>query len=151
MTFLDDLRAVLAEDEACVPEIYADHLNHLTCGIGHLIVEGDREYGQPVGTAISDQRVTELFMKDVTTALRDARVLHPDFDDLPGPAKIVVASLAFQLGLPRYQLFQKHHQGIKDRDWSRSAAEIRNSRLYQQTPERTERHAVRLEGITHSE
>ena len=110
-------------------------------------MEGGPEHGQPIGTAISDQRVTDLFMKDLATALRDARVLHPDFDELPGPAKIVVAYLAFQLGLPRYQLFRNHHQGIADRDWPRSAAEIRDSRLYQQTPERTERHARRLEEI----
>ena len=58
-----------------------------------------------------------------------------------------MAYLAFQLGLPRYQLFRNHHKGIADRDWPRSAAEIRNSRLYQQTPKWTERHARRLEEI----
>ena len=32
-------------DEGIVFVIYDDHLGHKTCGIGHLIVEGDREYG----------------------------------------------------------------------------------------------------------
>ena len=36
-----------------------------TCGIGHLIIETDREYGWPVGTEISEARVTQLYNQDV--------------------------------------------------------------------------------------
>jgi GH24 family phage-related lysozyme (muramidase) len=46
----DALREELAEDEGCRYEIYLDHLQLPTFGIGHLIKEHDPEYGLPVGT-----------------------------------------------------------------------------------------------------
>lgn len=147
MTFEESLRLVLEQDEGVVPEIYTDHMSHATCGIGHLIVETDREFGWPIGTAISDARVTQLYNQDVGVALTDARWLHPDLDDLPNPARIAIASLSFQLGLPRYQRFKLHHAAIKVRDWQEAAEQLRDSNLYRQTRNRTERHAKRLESI----
>jgi lysozyme len=147
MTFEESLRLVLEQDEGIVPEIYEDHMSNATCGIGHLITEDDREYGWPIGTEISEARVTQLYNQDVGIALKDAKWLHPDFDDLPDPARIVIASLSFQLGLPRYQRFKLHHAAIENRDWPEAAAQLRDSNLYRQTTNRTERHAQRLETI----
>ena len=149
LTFEQSLRLVLEADEGIVHEIYEDHMvpPNATCGIGHLIIETDREYGWPIGTAISEARVTQLYNQDVGVALNDARWLHPDFDDLPTEARIVIASLSFQLGLPRYQLFKLHHAAIEARDWREAAAQLRDSNLYRQTTNRTERHARRLESI----
>ena len=64
-------------------------------GIGDLIVFTDREYRWPIHTDISEARVIQLYNHDVGVALKDARWLHPDFDDLPDPARIVIASLSF--------------------------------------------------------
>lgn len=147
MTFEESLRLVLEQDEGIVHEIYEDHLGNPTCGIGHLIIDTDREYGWPVGTEISEDRVTQLYNQDITIALNDARSLHFDFDDLPDVARIVIASLSFQLGLPRYQKFKLHHAAINDKDWREAAAQLRDSSLYRQTTNRTERHAKRLESI----
>ena len=147
MTFEESLRLTLEADEGIVHEIYEDPLGNPTCGIGHLLVPQDREYGWPIGTEISEARVTQLYNQDVGIALRDARWLHPDFDDLPDQARIVIASLSFQLGSPRYQLFKLHHAAIESRDWREAAAQLRDSKLYRQTTNRTERHARRLESI----
>ncbi len=147
MTFEESLRLVLEADEGIVHEIYEDHLGNPTCGIGHLIIEADREYGWPVNTKISEARVTQLYNQDVRIALNDARWIHPDFDDLPDPARIVIASLSFQLGLPRYRKFKLHHAAIEAKDWREAAAQLRDSSLYRQTTNRTERHAMRLESI----
>lgn len=147
MIFEEGLRLVLEQDEGIVHEIYEDHLGNPTCGIGHLIIETDREYGWPIGTEISEARVTQLYNQDVDTALKDARWIHPDFDDLPTEARIVIASLSFQLGQPRYQKFKLHHAAIEAREWSEAAAQLRDSNLYRQTKNRTERHAQRLEQI----
>ena len=141
------LRELLEHDEGCVYAVYLDHLGKPTCGIGHLIVEGDAEYGWPVGAPVSEERVAELFEQDVKYAISDAMWLHPDLDDMPGDAQITIISLAFQLGLPRYQKFEKHHAAIEARDWKEAAAQLRNSKLYRQTPQRTERHAARLEAL----
>ena len=147
MTFEESLRLVLEQDEGIVHEIYEDHMDNPTCGIGHLLIETDREYGWPVGTEISEARVTQLYNQDVGVALKDARWLQPDFDELPDDARIVIASLCFQLGLPRYQRFKLHHGAVEVKDWSEAAAQLRDSNLYRQTTNRTERHARRLEGI----
>jgi lysozyme len=147
LTFEESLRLTLEADEGIVYEIYEDHLGNPTCGIGHLITETDREYAWPVGTEISEARVTQLYNQDVNIALKDARWIHPDFDELPDAARVVIASLCFQLGLPRYQKFKLHHAAIEARDWREAAAQLRDSNLYRQTTNRTERHARRLEDI----
>ena len=147
MTFDEKLRLTLETDEGIVFEVYEDHLGHPTCGIGHLIIEGDEEWGRPVGTPVSPERVTELFEADIESVIRDCHYLLPDFDGLPEPARVTAASLMFQLGLPRYTKFIRHREALERGDWDAAARELRNSRLYSQTPNRTERHAQRLEAI----
>ena len=149
MTFEAELRQQLEEDEGFVAEIYLCSEGVPTFGIGHAVTQTDPEYGLPVGTAIAESRITSAFEQDMETCLKDARWLLPSFDELPDPAKITVASLSFQLGLPRYSRFKKHLAALdKDPpDWLAAANELRNSRLYRQTPARTERHAKRLERL----
>ena len=147
MSFDDELRLTLEVDEGKVLALYDDHLGNKTCGIGHLIVESDREFEMPVGTPIDHERVTELFEADIASVLRDVDYLFPDFLGLPDPARVTIVSLMFQLGLPRHSRFVKHREAIERGDWDGSARELRNSRLYEQTPNRTERRAQRLEGI----
>lgn len=147
MTFMEQLRLTLEVDEGVLFEIYDDHLGHKTTGIGHLITEHDREFGMPVGTLVSQERVTELFEADIASVLRDVHYLFTDFDELPIEAKVTCASLMFQLGLPRYTKFINHRQCIELGDWDGAAREIRNSLYYDQTPMRAERHAIRLESI----
>ena len=64
----DKLREEIAEDEGCKFEIYLDHLGLPTCGIGHLVVENDPEYGQPVGTPVDEERVRQMFNLDIAIA-----------------------------------------------------------------------------------
>jgi tRNA U54 and U55 pseudouridine synthase Pus10 len=52
--------------------------------------------------------------------------------------------------MPRYSKFVKHHSAIELRRWRDAAAELRDSKLYRQTPQRTERHAQRLENIANT-
>jgi lysozyme len=141
------LRELLEQDEGCVYAVYLDHLDKPTCGIGHLIVEGDEEYGWPVGAPVSEERVAELFEQDVQIAIKDAHWLQPELDDMPEDAQITIISLAFQLGSPRYSKFVKHHAAIEARIWREAAAQLRDSKLYRQTTARTERHAARLAAL----
>ena len=46
-------------DEGVKYEIYLDHLGYPTFGVGHLVKDSDPEYGQDVGTEISEERVWE--------------------------------------------------------------------------------------------
>ena len=77
------LRKQLEIDEGIKHEIYLDHLGLPTFGIGHLIIEGDPEYGMEVGTEITDVRVIQAFESDLETVISDCESLYEDFDDLP--------------------------------------------------------------------
>jgi GH24 family phage-related lysozyme (muramidase) len=54
---IKQLRKQLEIDEGVKYEIYKDHLGYPTFGIGHLIINSDPEYGQPIGTPVSKERV----------------------------------------------------------------------------------------------
>lgn len=69
----DQLREELAEDEGCKFEIYLDHLGLPTFGIGALIKEHDPEYGQPVGTPVSEDRVRKRFNLDIAVTIEDCQ------------------------------------------------------------------------------
>ena len=60
---ITELREQLKIDEGVKHEVYKDHLGYPTFGIGPLIVEGDEEYGKPVGTPVSEDRVNAVFNK----------------------------------------------------------------------------------------
>ena len=62
-------------DEGVVNEIYLDHLGYPTFGVGHLVLETDPEYGQEVGTPISEERTKECFEKDLDTAISECELL----------------------------------------------------------------------------
>lgn len=149
MTFEVQLREILTQDEGRVGEIYLCSESVPTFGIGHAVKLEDPEYGLPVGTAISDARIDAAFASDMQRCLSDARWLVPKFDDLPDDARITIASLAYQLGMPRYNRFKRHLAALNadEIDWQAAADELRDSKLYRQTPARTERHAKRLEQL----
>ena len=88
---LEKLREQLAIDEGKVLEIYHDHLGYPTFGIGHLILESDKEFGEPLGTPISEKRVVECFERDVEAVLEDCEKLYKDFDELPEEAQQIIA------------------------------------------------------------
>ena len=144
---IDQLRTLLEQDEGKKHSIFLDHLDYPTTGIGHLIKVTDVEFGDPVGTSVSADRVTELFNEDVKICISDCRRLIFDFNGMPAAAQITGASLAFQLGVNRYGKFKKHLAAMDAGDWMEAAAQLRDSKLYRQTPERTERHALRLEAL----
>ena len=80
---IEKLREELKRDEGCVYSVYLDHLNLPTTGIGHLVTEWDEEYGKPVGTKVSEDRVNELFAKDIQVTIDECKLLYSDFDDMP--------------------------------------------------------------------
>ena len=84
---VDKLREELKRDEGCVHSVYLDHLNLPTTGIGHLLTEWDEEYCKPVGTKVSEDRVNELFAKDIQVTIDECKVLYEDFDELPEEVK----------------------------------------------------------------
>ena len=137
---IEALREQLKVDEGVKYEIYKDHLGYPTFGIGHLITENDPEHGEPDGTEISEERVNEVFETDVAKFVSESKILFPDLDDLPDVAQQVIVNMAFNMGRPRLSKFKNFIAGVNDRDWTRAAEEMMDSRWATQVGDR----AIRL-------
>ena len=124
-----------------------DHLGYPTFGIGHLILVDDVEYGQPVGTPVSEDRVIEAFNQDVETVLSDCNILYDDFSDLPEEAQLIIANMMFNLGRPRLSKFKGMKSGVDARDWKKAADEMIDSAWYRQVPNRAGRLVTRMKAL----
>jgi GH24 family phage-related lysozyme (muramidase) len=155
----DALREELAEDEGCKFEIYLDHLQLPTFGIGHLIKEHDPEYGLPVGTEVSEDRVRKAFNLDIAVTVEDCRRLCDnvgvDFNELdlryPDGA-LALCNMTFNLGYPRFNKFKKMWAGVAEamedpKAWMTVAAEAEDSRWFDQVPNRAKRLTARFRAL----
>ena len=61
--------------------------------------------------------------------------------------KLTLASVAYQIGFPSLSKFRLMNAALSGSQWALAASELRDSRLYRQTTNRTERHAKRLESV----
>lgn len=144
---LGKLRADLELDEGIKYEIYLDHLGLPTFGIGHLITEQDLEYGEEVGTPVSEDRVASAFESDIQITLEDCYRLYDDFNELPEEVQLIIANMCFNLGRPRLSKFKGMKAGVDARDWQKAADEMVDSQWYRQVPNRAERLVQRMRSI----
>ena len=135
-------------DEGIVNEIYKDHLGYDTFGVGHLILESDPEYGQPVGTDISPERVADAFDDDLDIAISECETLYgAAWFYLPEEVQEILVNMLFNMGRPRLTKFKKMNSAIEVSDWKTAAVEGRDSRWYNQVGARAERLMSRLEKV----
>ena len=144
---IEKLRDQLKIDEGCVNSVYLDHLNLPTVGIGHLVTEWDDEYGKPVGTEVSEDRVNELFDQDVQVTIDECKLLYNNFDDLPEEAQQIIANMMFNMGRPRLSRFHKMKRAVDAGDWEEAGNQMKDSRWYNQVTTRAERLVKRMKAI----
>tara|TARA_B100000927_G_scaffold288788_1_gene284095 strand:- start:9736 stop:10176 length:441 start_codon:yes stop_codon:yes gene_type:complete len=144
---IEKLRDQLKIDEGCVNSVYLDHLNLPTVGIGHLVTEWDDEYGKPVGTEVSEDRVNELFDQDVQVTIDECKLLYNDFDELPEEAQQIIANMMFNMGRPRLSRFHKMKKAVDARDWVEAGNQMKDSRWYNQVTTRADRLVERMKSI----
>ena len=144
---LEQLRQEIEIDEGVKYEIYLDHLGLPTCGIGHLIVEGDEEYGQEVGTTVSEERVAELFESDVQVTLDECERLYSGFSELPEEVQHILANMMFNMGRPRLSGFKKFNAAVAAGEWEEAAEEMIDSRWYRQVTNRADRLVTRMRAV----
>lgn len=149
MTFLEQLTEILHREEGEVLELYNDTKGLKTAGCGHLLIEADGDlYHAPLGTPISQEQSDAWFEKDVQTCINDARWLHPDLDEHPQVVGVVIAAMAYQLGLPSLTRFRLFHDAIQDRQYEFAADEMLDSKWARiDTPARAARMAQMIAAI----
>jgi len=145
---LDQLRLELAEDEGCKYEIYLDHLGLPTTGIGHLITENDEEHGMSVGTPVSEERVAMLFRRDIAVTVEDCNRMYDNFSDIPEEAQLILANMMFNLGYTRMSKFKLLRGAVEVRDWNECAAQMEDSKWFDQVPNRAKRLCKRMREVT---
>jgi lysozyme len=141
------LREEIEADEGCKYEVYLDHLGLPTFGIGHLVLDSDAEYGEPAGTTVSEERVSDCFNADITTVLSDCEKLYEDFSELPEDVQRIIANMMFNMGYPRLSKFKGMKAGIDARDWQQAADEMVDSVWYRQVTNRAERLVQRMREV----
>ena len=144
---IEDLKNEIKADEGCVNSVYLDHLNLKTLGVGHLVTEWDEEYDKPVGTTVTDERVNELFEKDINVTLEECRYLYDDFDNLQEEVQKIIGNMMFNLGRPRLSRFHKMKKAVLDKDWQEAANQMQDSKWYEQVTNRAERLCERMRNV----
>lgn len=139
----------LKVDEGVIYAVYHDHLGYPTMGVGHLITKYDPEYGQPVGTPVSEERVWDAFELDLGIAVGECYELYGsfEFNNFPTEVQEILVNMMFNMGRPRLSKFKKMNQHILNHDWENAAMEGRDSRWYRQVTNRAERLMSRLEKV----
>ena len=145
---LEQFREQLEIDEGVKYEVYNDHLGYATFGVGHLVLESDPEYGDPIGAPVSESRVIEAFEQDCENVLRDCNILYEDFDDLPEEAQQVIANMMFNMGRPRLSKFKGMKRGVDSRNWNAAADEMVDSAWYRQVTNRADRLVERIRALS---
>ena len=137
-------------DEGVVYGIYNDHLGYPTFGVGHLILEDDEEFGRPVGTAVTEERVRACFSRDLDIAERECCTLYVegDFRAFPDEVQQILVNMMFNMGRPRLSKFKKMNEAIAQKDWKRAAIEGRDSQWYRQVTNPAERLMTRMENVS---
>jgi len=144
---IESLREEIEADEGCKYEVYLDHLGLPTFGIGHLVLDSDIEYGEPAGTIVSEDRVSECFNSDIGTVLSECERLYEDFPDLPEDVQRIIANMMFNMGYPRLSKFKGMKAGVDARDWQQAADEMVDSVWYRQVTNRAERLVQRMREV----
>lgn len=144
---IEQFRDELKRDEGVKNEVYLDHLGLPTCGIGHLITEWDTEYNAEVGTPVAEERVNELFEKDLATTIDECRLIYNDFDVLPVKVQHIVANMMFNMGRPRLSKFKKMIKAIQEGNWLEAGYQMKDSIWYEQVTNRADRLISRMQGV----
>ncbi len=151
---IERLKQQLIIDEGYKNKIYLDSKGFPTFGIGHLLTKYDVEYYtyihlQAGGTlALSDERINQIFEKDIDVCIKSCHKLFNNFDQLPEEAQEIIANMMFNLGLPNLLKFHNFISAINKKDWQEASNQMIDSDWYLQTKDRAKRLVNRMKNIT---
>ena len=145
--FRERLREEIIVDEGCVLEVYKDHLGYYTVGVGHLILPSDEEWEAPAGTKITQTRADELLVKDFNNVLKECEDNLTVWSEVGEEVKLILANMAFNLGLPRLKKFKKMLKAINEKDYVKASEEGLDSKWAKQVYNRAHRLMDRMRSI----
>ena len=131
-------KAGIKRDEGKKDIIYLDTKGNWTCGHGHLLFLGD---------TVPQAAIDGFFEDDYAQAKDDLKSLYRLFS-LPPMGLVreyVLLNMLFQMGLYKVMQFKKMLVALMDKDWTRAAEEMLDSKWHKQdTPNRAKRLSVMM-------
>lgn len=85
---------------------------------------------------ITDTMIDRLLETSIRHATADCRVLFPAFDTFSDNRRMALIDFVFQLGFRRALQFKKTIAAVNTQKWTEAAKEMRNSKWYEQVPNR---------------
>ena len=128
-------------DEGCIDKVYADHLGFLTLGVGHLILDTDKEFKLDIGTPVSEERINECLHNDIDIVCAELDRNMPWWNELDETRQRVLANMCFNLGCPRLKNFKNFLAALEGGDFETAGEEMMDSKWATQVGDR----AVRLQ------
>ena len=130
----EELAADLSEDEGFVPTAYQDSLGYWTIGSGILIDS------RVPGAGITREEDAMLKSNRVKKLIQELHSAYPKFVTLDRARQLVLANMAYNLGVPRLMGFKKTLAAVSRGDYLEASKEMLDSRWARQVKGR----AVRL-------
>lgn len=122
---------------------YSDSLGFPTIGYGHLILKGE-----DFSNGLTEAEADELLSKDLKRTIADAKSVYDKYNmDAPYEVQKVLVQMVFQLGVTKTNTFTNTLKYMANKDYKKSASNMRQSLWYKQTPNRVEELAKVLESI----
>ncbi len=135
---IEELKKVLKREEGSklkdgkhIP--YKCSEGKLTIGYG-LLIDPDVS-----GGGLTEAQADMLLRTTVDNLMVEIYNRIPWYKEQPEPIKIALANMAYQLGVPKLLQFKKTLDHIENGRYAMAAAECKNSKWFQQTPNRAER------------
>lgn len=84
-----------------------------------------------------DEKESELLLKHrLNKKINKLIELEPFYKELPQTVKVVIADMAYQLGVGGVLKFKKMWSALKNRDYQKASEEMLDSKWAKQTPKR---------------
>ena len=119
------LTELIAKHEGKKLEMYMDTVGVPTIGYGHNLQ-----------TPISEKAAMQILEDDVKVAVTELDENMMWWRDLPEKAQIVLASMVFNLGFPRFSRFKKMIAALENRDYAEASAQMEDSKWFYQVKSR---------------
>ena len=122
---IEEFTKTVAKHEGLRLDMYQDTVGVPTIGYGHNLLE-----------PISERAALIILEDDIIKTVNELNDRMPWWEDLPEKAQIVVASMVFNMGWPRFSRFKKMLGALEDRDYLRAATEMEDSLWFAQVKSR---------------
>ena len=132
MSYLEEFKHTLEDDEGRVPYAYQDSQGYWTIGVGFLI-------DKRLGGGLRDDEINYILNNRVEEAHSTAQRLVKNFDSLTNNRKVVILSLAYNLGYERLSKFVNTLKAVNEGRWEDAAVGLENSLWFKQVKNRARR------------